>query len=262
MTTSKSKVKLSVALSVFVLSVLLGFIVKAEAKTFKCIYAHDPRFNEVAMADIVVNPDAVYGFSPNPDSDRLGVFADYDWSDEEVVKKAQLERIVYHTEMQSMYELWNDMEKQGKGIEEIARAVSDERNRIRIASYDGDPVRLSKLKESNLKKYGNENGPTADSLFEKYGSWETVLLKSFSENTGMDACLGLYDIYYPNYERTGHIKDNGGSTTYTVVYGDSLYKIAEKLLGDGNGSLKIAADNGIKAPYIINAGQKLVISYK
>ena len=53
--------------------------------------------------------------------------------------------------------------------------------------------------ESNLKKYGNEYGQSADAAFEKYGSWETVIEKSKSTNAGMDACCGLYDIYYYLY---------------------------------------------------------------
>ena len=42
-------------------------------------------------------------------------------------------------------------------------------------------------------------GPSADSLYEKYGSWQTVLKKALSTNMGMDACLGLYDEYYYTY---------------------------------------------------------------
>ena len=44
------------------------------------------------------------------------------------------------------------------------------------------------IKESNLKTFGHEDGPTPDELFEKYGSWTEVLQKSFSPNLGMDAC--------------------------------------------------------------------------
>ena len=47
-------------------------------------YIHDPRENPLAMADIVENPDAVYGFSPDPESKRLGSFAQYDWTDPEL----------------------------------------------------------------------------------------------------------------------------------------------------------------------------------
>ncbi|MBQ6968315.1 MAG: hypothetical protein IJP84_10495 [Lachnospiraceae bacterium] len=43
---------------------------------------------------------------------------------------------------------------------------------LRLQAYDNDPVGLAKVKASNLKTYGNEEGPTADSLYKKYGSWE------------------------------------------------------------------------------------------
>ncbi len=49
-------------------------------------YEHDPMENPDAAKDIVVNPDAVYGYSPNPESTRLGTFADaLDWTNEEQV---------------------------------------------------------------------------------------------------------------------------------------------------------------------------------
>jgi len=51
-----------------------------------------------------------------------------------------------------------------------------------------------------LETYGNEEGPTADSLYAKYGSWQTVIEKALSSNAGMDACLGLYDEYYEIHE--------------------------------------------------------------
>lgn len=54
--------------------------------------------------------------------------------------------------------------------------------------------------KSNFETYGNEAGPTADWLYEKYGSWQTVLEKALGTNEGMDACLGLYDEYYDYYE--------------------------------------------------------------
>ena len=35
-------------------------------------YEHSPLLNSKAMEDIIVNENAIYGFSPNPDSRRLG----------------------------------------------------------------------------------------------------------------------------------------------------------------------------------------------
>ncbi len=62
------------------------------------------------------------------------------------------------------------------------------------------------VKESNRKAYGHEEGPTPDELFEKYGSWTTVLQKAFSPNMGMDACCGLYDEYYWLYRELGYVE--------------------------------------------------------
>ncbi len=41
-------------------------------------YKHNPMENPKAAEDIIVNPDAVYGYSPNPESKRLGSYASYE----------------------------------------------------------------------------------------------------------------------------------------------------------------------------------------
>ena len=111
-------------------------------------YVHDPRENPEAMADIIENPDAVYGFSPDPDSQRLGTFAQYDWTDPEIV--AQEERRAYHEAMDSMTDILYRMRDEGASMEDMARAVSEERNRLRLAANENDPDGLAKVKESNL----------------------------------------------------------------------------------------------------------------
>ena len=137
----------------------------------------------------------------------MGTFAEYDWSDPEFVASAKQERELYHQEMESMTDILYRMRDEGASIEEMARAVSAERNRLRLAAYDGDPEGLATAKESNLQTYGQEEGPTPDQLFEKYGSWTTVLQKAFSPNLGMDACCGLYDEYYWLYIELGYIEE-------------------------------------------------------
>ena len=169
-------------------------------------YDHDPREIPEAMEDIVENPDAVYGFSPNPESKRLGAYAEYDWTDPELVAQAQEERRAYHESMDSMTDILYRMRDEGASIEEMARAVSEERNRLRMESYQDDPEGLATLKESNLKTSGHDEGPTPDELFEKYGSWTVVLQKAFSPNLGMDACCGLYDEYYQLYIELGYVE--------------------------------------------------------
>lgn len=174
----------------------------------KFAYEHNPQDNPSAMEDVIVNPDAVYGFSPNPDSKRLGTYAEYDWTDEEFVANAKKDRIAYHESFESMNVILREMRAKGASIEEMAKAVSTERNALRLAAYKNDEEGLKKAKQSNLDTYGNENGPTPESLYEKYGSWELVLQKAYSSNPGMDACCGLYDDYYWLYVELGLIKNN------------------------------------------------------
>ena len=177
---------------------------RSEERRF--LYVHDPRENPEAMADIIENADAVYGFSPNPESRRLSEFVGYDWTDPEFVAQAQETRRAYHESMESMVDILYRMREEGATIEEMARAVSAERNRLRLESHKDDPEALAKTRSSNLKTYGNEEGPTADSLYEKYGSWTTVMQKAFSPNMGMDACCGLYDEYYDLYRELGLVE--------------------------------------------------------
>ena len=70
-----------------------------------------------------------------------------------------------------------------------------------------NPEALSKTKESNLETYGQEEGPTPDQLYEKYGSWPLVIQKAFAPNLGMDAVCGLYDDNYQLYIELGLAPD-------------------------------------------------------
>lgn len=164
-------------------------------------YENDPADNPGAMKDIVANPAAVFGFSPSPESSRLKDYVDaLDWTDPQQVAQAREARRVYHESMSELYRMIETMLGEAKPVEEIARAVSARRNEIRLESYQDDPEGLARVKQSNLDTYGNELGPTADSLFEKYGSWQTVMEKALGTNAGMDACLGFYDEYFDLYD--------------------------------------------------------------
>ena len=199
--------KRMIAWGILLVLALSLFAACKTAEPERFAYVHDPTKNPEAMKDIVVNPDAVYGFSPNPESKRLGTYAEYDWTDAELVADAKAERRAYHESMETMTEILYRMRAEGATIEEMARAISAERNRLRLAVYENDPEGLAKVKESNLETYGSEDGPTADSLLEKYGSWELVIQKAFSPNMGMDACCGLYDEYYPLYIELGLVEE-------------------------------------------------------
>ena len=189
--------------------------------TPKFTYRHDPRLNEKAMEDIIVDPDAVYGFSPDPNG-SLALYTSFDWTDPEFVNgdSARLERIAYHESMKELYDMIEKMVDEKKSIEEIARAVSTRRNELRLEVYTDNPEGLELAKQRNLEKYGHEEGPLPDELYEKYGSWGIVMQKALSSNAGMDACLGLYDDCYDLYVMTGMITDEkiaAATREYTVA---------------------------------------------
>lgn len=250
----------------------LGMVLLCEAASFAATkhpvitYEHDPMDNPVAAEDIVVNPDAVYGYSPNPESKRLGRFAElHDWTNDEEVAEARKERAEYHEKISELYRLIEDMLGQGKNVEEIARAVSKRRNEIRMETYMNDPEGLATMKKSNLETYGNEEGPTPEYLYEKTGSWQAVLEKALSTNPGMDACLGFYDEYYYTYDIIKTEFENMGEENeagrYTVESGDCLWDISEKFYGDGSKWKRIYEENKekIKDPALIYKGQEFVI---
>jgi len=231
---------------------------------YVCSYTHDPRINVKAMADIVVNPDAVYGFSPDPKSTRLGEYANMiDWSDPVAVDKARQERINYLSQFDKMYSKWDEMKKTNKDTETIARTISAMRNQIRLDSYKNDPEGLAVVKRSNLETYGNEDGPTADSLYEKYGSWDKVLIKSFSSNSGMDACVGLYEAQYNHNIMAGTIVEQEEGT-YVVNTGDTLSKIAKRYYGNSNAWTNIYNSNKdlLNDPNVLIIGEELTIPLK
>ena len=134
--------------------------------------------NPKAAKDIVEDPDAVYGYSPSPESERFKDYVDYDWTDPAFVEELRKQREAYHESIQELYDMIDSMKANGDPIEEIARAVSNRRNELRLEANEGDPEELAKVKQSNLDTYGNENGGTPEYFFEKYGSWEVVSLQT------------------------------------------------------------------------------------
>lgn len=243
---------------VLTLCLCVGTVLTANAAVSS--YEHDPRLNAKAMEDVRYDPSAVYGFSPREDSERLENYASYDFTDPTQVEKWKEERIAYHADFKEMYNRWEEMRVEGKTSEEIARVLSPMRNELRLASYKNNPDGLSKVKASNLKAYGQEDGPTPDQLYGKYGSWDTVILKCFSSNSGMDAVLGLYDVEYEHNMLTGAIDENN-EAVYTVQKGDYLYKIAYYYYGDKSCWRKIyeANRNSIRSANLLYEGQKLQI---
>ena len=223
-------------------------------------YEHDPRLDARTMADVVYNPEAVYGFSPSPDSARLGAYLTFDWTDPALVEQGKQERLAYFESISTLQTEMSAMFAAGKSMEEVARTISARRNEIRLAAYKDNPEGLKAAKQSNLEKYGNENGPTADSLFEKYGTWDMVLQKAFSANPGMDACLGLYDMEYEYNVLLGEATP-AETAVYIITKGDSLQEIALHYYGDSEAWPRILEANRdrIAKADLIYVGETLVI---
>ena len=105
-------------------------------------YKHDPTKVPAVLEDAIVNKKAVYGFSPNPESLRLGEYALYDWTTPEEVETYKQIRIEYHKSIESMMDILYKMRDEGATLEEIARAVSAERKSLRMEAYGNDPQAL------------------------------------------------------------------------------------------------------------------------
>ena len=170
-------------------------------------YEHNPSDNPKVLEDALEDTSAVYGYSPNPNSESIGDYANniekgIDWSNPEKVEDYRRRRETYHMKNDNIDELVIKMKKEGFSTEEIARAANMQRNKNRLNDYivNNDMEGLARVKKRNLIKYGNEFGLDADDAYEMYGSWEKVIEKSKSANPGMDACCGLYDKYYYLYE--------------------------------------------------------------
>lgn len=71
-------------------------------------------------------------------------------------------------------QLVKKMKNEGNSIEDIAKAVNNQRNQNRLNDYIDDPIGLERVMARNEAKYGNPLGPTAEFSYNKYGSWEKV----------------------------------------------------------------------------------------
>lgn len=117
------------------------------------------------------NDNAIYGFTPDPNSQSIGSFYEsIDWTNPEQVAAARAKRIDYHKENENIYNRLAEMKSQNACIEEMAKEGVNMRNQNRLHSYVGNPEGLQAAREHNMNVYGNPNGPTPESLFAKYGS--------------------------------------------------------------------------------------------
>ena len=63
-----------------------------------------------AIEHTVLDPKAIYGYWPDRKSERLGAFADYDWTDPVLVRRLRNERREYHLLMASMLDMLKNLD--------------------------------------------------------------------------------------------------------------------------------------------------------
>ncbi len=60
-------------------------------------------------------------------------------------------------------------------------------------------------------------------------------------------------------QKTESTESSDKTKIHVVKSGDSLWKLAQQYLGDGNKYLKLATDNNLEKPYLLREGQELKI---
>src|SRR3546814_20470384 len=81
-------------------------------------------------------------------------------------------------------------EAEGESPEAIARDLVQRRNALKQRfRADDDPGVVALMEQRNRLKYGDPNGPNADWLFRKYGSWEAVIAASSEERRVGKECV-------------------------------------------------------------------------
>lgn len=159
----------------------------------------------------------------------------------------------------------------GQGIETLIsnKAPGDS---LRMAEYiqkyliKGTPqknrgVKTQSLAMCNCSVMGTKASVLIEAAF-MTNEYEETLMKSdaFCKETAEEACRGFCEyvgLIYRSEEQQPVNEPNTKPQTYTVVKGDTLSAIGRKF---GVRWQDIAGKNGIKAPYIITPGQRIIIN--
>lgn len=159
-------------------------------------YEHDPSYNLVVQKDAIKDPNAIYGYKPNPEG-SLKEYASYNWSDVGVVYEARKKRLAYRNNITELVgEYINDLSNLGTPDELIAKLAINRRNMIRIESYTGSKAQNNvglATAQSRSQNY------TYDFMKKKYETHADIFKAVVRENAAMDACTGLYDMFFESY---------------------------------------------------------------
>lgn len=84
-------------------------------------------------------------------------------------------RKAYERRVVELVGLIDDRRERGEDWETVARALVEERNRLKLdIRMSDDPADVALLEQRGRRLYGHSVGPDPDTLFAKYGDWELV----------------------------------------------------------------------------------------
>jgi hypothetical protein len=98
----------------------------------------------------------------------------------------------YLSIVNSMKSTETSMREAGASDEDIARTLNGLRNQAKVVTRAlMNPDDVPALEARNMAKYGDPIGPSADYLFERYGSWQSVIDAAYRTDPATNAPLGL-----------------------------------------------------------------------
>ena len=157
--------------------------------------ANDPSYVLAQVpADLQRDAKGVYGLTPRPGTE-FSKPGWPDWTDPQAVARARAVRLDYHQGLADEKAWVAGMRDKGVADEAIARELVDIRNKSRLSKYRED--QLPMIHRRNLDKYGNPFGPGYESLLEKYGSPQEVILAGTRSNPAMDVLTGIATVKPP-----------------------------------------------------------------
>ena len=161
-------------------------------------YEHNPSDDPKVLRDAMEDSNSVYGYRPREDG-SLASFANGNWDDPIAVEEYRQNRIAYHNRNEgAAQKIVSEMTLEGASTEEIARTVNEYRNQSRLNAYIDSNGNVNNIDGYNAALARAEKN-SYENLIKKGKNPEQIIESAIKGNPAMDACTGLYDIYFDRY---------------------------------------------------------------
>lgn len=109
------------------------------------------------------------------------------------LSKASIVRVQYMQRVRALSKLADQMRKNGKSSEEIAKALNKKRRAIgRLFKNVTDPKTRENAFARNMEKYGDKWGPTWQYLRSQNKSWEEIIESATRPNSSMQELIKIF----------------------------------------------------------------------